>query len=132
MQENRQSLLGRIRENRTLNKQAEQTGNNLMGEITRRIIVNMNEFLPVISPEAKNQAMSAFLGTDEKIQPSVDKTYEAIDATMDRLRIVNPELADIIETYDAAQRQRGELPVAYFFTMFMATMTHESTPKTGK
>jgi hypothetical protein len=130
MFEGQQSLLVRIKESRARNKQAELTGNSLIGEITRKIIVNMDMLLPVISSEAKNQAMSAFLGTDEKIQISINKVWEAVDATMNRLKIVNPELADMIETYDADQRD--ERPVAYFFTMFMATMAHESTPKTGK
>lgn len=127
MDEKQTGFLGKIRVRREENKKAEGDGNRFVDQLMGNIIVNMTKVLPLMSSEAKDESMRAFYGTDAKIQPTSDKVWEAVDSTMDRLKIVNPQLADMIETYDADNS--GDRQVAYFFTMMLGAMTNEAASK---
>ncbi len=102
---------------------AEAKGNRLIGDFMRNM-ENVTGILPVLSEEAKDTALKAFFDTDDKIHPSIDAIWQAVDDTMEHIKKVNPQLADLIEQCDA-EDTRGQRPVAYFITVLLTAKSFD-------
>lgn len=107
---------------------AEQKGNQLLHKIEGRIMANLVSVLPRISSEAVNEAMAIFYSTDiDNIDPSADKIHETIDTVLERIQKVNPNLANLINDYDAHNDDSSVDEARYFSIMLLTILTHETT-----
>ncbi len=123
-------LIKRLRYRREVKQAAETRGNNQVREIEGKIQANLNTVLPQISPEALQEALNVFYDHDiDSIEPSAENIHATIDRIMKQLETVNPNLAKLIEVYDSLSYGHDDDNTRYFFTMLLATLTHESTPQ---
>jgi|GEM_PF-5078778 len=106
-------------------KAAEAAGDSLVAEIEERLISGMQNALPSLPSDAVDETLKVFWNTDEEVSANAKVVYQAVDRIMDKLRVVNPGLAKIIDEFDSEPPQ--ERSAAYLTAMIFTALTHDST-----